>query len=198
MFDEHENRPQLKLTIEIRKPVYAQDRTVRDAIPRKLWNAVRQLVHEENGFQCEICGGGDETSLHAHEVWEYDEEQFVLILEEIQSLCKLCHDLKHFHHAVLRIQDRRVREFVMRKLKKHFMKVNECTEKEFQRHYLNQLAKSDESPAERSLEDMLERKEEMQREAFLLRQDWRFSVGDEVPYKEEIESSLADKGLLFE
>ncbi|MBA2175992.1 hypothetical protein H0266_13935 [Halobacillus locisalis] len=181
---------EFRLTIEIGKPSYAQYNTVREAIPRSLWNAVRNHVHERSGHMCEICGKHDPDNLHAHEVWDYDEEAFLLILKEIQSLCKSCHDLKHFHHAVLRIKDRKVRDRVMRKLKRHFMRVNDCTEKEFTRHYYNQLAKSEVEPDARSMEDLLEMNALRERQAFLMRQQWRFVVADQVPFADEIRSQL--------
>ncbi|MCA0970695.1 hypothetical protein LCM20_08855 [Halobacillus litoralis] len=171
-------------------------KTVRDAIPRSLWNRVRGEVHLKSGGQCELCGTSGEEKLHAHEVWAYDEENFLLILTEIQSLCKACHDLKHFHHAVLRIKDRKRKERVMKKLKKHFMTVNDCTEKEFIRHYRNQLAKSGLDPAERSLEDLVDRREQLEREEFLMEQDWRFVIGEGIPFAEEIKLNLNGKGLL--
>ncbi|MFZ0475249.1 MAG: hypothetical protein WAM18_07250, partial [Halobacillus sp.] len=117
-----------KLTIEIRKPSYAQNKTVRNSIPRSLWNSVRNHVLEQSDFTCEVCGCRDEENLQAHEDWEYDEEEFLLILKDIQSLCKSCHDLKHIQHAALRIKDRKKRSFVMQRLKKHFVRVNNCTE----------------------------------------------------------------------
>ena len=141
---------EFKLTIEIGKPAYAQKKTVRESIPRTLWNSVRQYVLATSDFTCQICGVRSEDKLHAHEVWEYDEDAYLLILREIQALCKSCHDLKHLHHAALRINDRKIRAFVMKKLKKHFMKVNDCTEKDFERHYRNQLAKSEKSFVNRS------------------------------------------------
>ncbi|REJ10382.1 HNH endonuclease [Halobacillus trueperi] len=183
-----------RLTIEIRKPSYAQNKTVRDSIPRSLWNSVRYHVLKKSDFKCQICGFHDEEKLHAHEVWEYDEEKFLLILKDIQSLCRSCHDLKHIHHVGHRSKKN---NFVMRNLKKHFMKVNECTEKGFRRHYRNQLAKSTAEPVKRSVEDLIEVREIREREAFLKEQDWKFVIGRDVPLANEIESKLDKKGLLY-
>ncbi|SFG39134.1 hypothetical protein SAMN05216353_13936 [Halobacillus alkaliphilus] len=186
-----------KLTIEIRKPSYAQNKTVRDSIPRSLWNSIRNHVHEKNDFTCQICGCRDEEKLQAHEVWKYDEEEFLLILKDIQSLCKSCHDLKHIQHAALRINDRNKRNFVMQKLMKHFIKVNNCTEEDFRNHYRNQLAKSNPSPVNRSLEDLIEIRELRAREEFLKAQNWKFVIADNVPFANEIKSNLHQKGLLY-
>ncbi|RWZ54588.1 hypothetical protein EQV77_13125 [Halobacillus fulvus] len=189
--------PNYKITIEIRKPSYAQNKTVRNSIPRSLWNAVRDHVQQKSDFTCEICGVHEETNLEAHEIWGYDEERFLLILEDVQALCKLCHDMKHIHHVVHRTKDRKKREFVMNRLKNHFVKVNGCTEKDFLQHYHNQVAKSDPTPVNRSLEDMIEIRERKEREAFLNRQEWKFVIGEGVPFSEEIESALEKKGLLW-
>ncbi|MGP4068449.1 hypothetical protein [Halobacillus sp. B29] len=186
-----------KLTIEIRKPSYAQNKTVRDSIPRALWTSVRNHVLEQSDFTCEVCGCRDEGNLQAHEVWEYDEEEFLLILNDIQSLCKSCHDLKHIQHAALRIKDRKKRNLVMQKLIKHFIKVNNCTEEDFRNHYRNQLAKNNPSPVTRSLEDLIEIKERRERVEFLKEQNWKFVIADHVPFANEIKSSLHYKDLLY-
>ncbi|MGP4078196.1 hypothetical protein [Halobacillus sp. K22] len=186
-----------KLTIEIRKPSYAQNRTVRNSIPRSLWNSVRNHVHEKNDFTCQICGFRDEDKLQAHEVWEYDEGNFLLVLKDIQSLCKSCHDLKHIHHAVLRIKDRKKRDFVRQKLKKHFIRVNKCTENDFEKHYRNQLARSNEIPVNRSVEDLLETRKLRERNDFLNLQNWQFKIGKNVPFANEIKLNLNKKDLLY-
>ncbi|UOQ44933.1 hypothetical protein MUN89_02980 [Halobacillus salinarum] len=187
-----------KLTMEIRKPVYAQKKTVREAIPRSLWNAVRNDIQSKSDFQCQICGRREEGKLQAHEVWDYDEEKFLLILQEIQALCKSCHDLKHIHHAARRTKDSKARALVMQKLKNHFMKVNACTEADFHRHYRNQVAKSETSLVARSLEDLIELRELREREAFLSEQKWRFVIAGNVPFAEQIKAELHKKGLLYE
>ncbi|MYL72412.1 hypothetical protein GLW00_16315 [Halobacillus litoralis] len=187
-----------KLTIEIRKPSYAQNKTVRDSIPRSLWKAVRHHVLKKSDFQCQICGFHDEEKLHAHEVWQYDEEKYLLILNDIQPLCRSCHDLKHIHHVGHRTKAGNTSDFVMRNLKRHFIKVNDCTEKDFIRHYRNQLARSTTEPVRRSMEDLIEWRERIEKEAFLMAQDWKFVIGDNVPLASEIESNLDEKGLLYE
>ena len=186
-----------KLAIEIRKPSYAQNKTVRNSIPRSLWNSVRNHVLEQSDFTCEVCGCRDEENLQAHEVWEYDEEEFLLILKDIQSLCKSCHDLKHIQHAALRINDRNKRNFVMQRLKKHFVRVNNCTEEDFRYHYRNQLAKSNPSPVNRSLEDLIEIRELREREEFLKEQNWKFVIAENVPFATEIRLNLHHHDLLY-
>lgn len=185
-----------RLTIEIRKPSYAQNKTVRDSIPRSLWNSVRYHVLKKSDFKCQTCDFHDEEKLHAHEVWEYDEEKFLLILKDIQSLCWSCHDLKHIHHVGHRTKAGKTSDFVMRNLKRHFIRVNDCTEKDFIRHYRNQLAKSTIEPVKRSMEDLIEWRDLREKEAFLMEQDWKFVIENNVPLAGKIESNLDEKGLL--
>ncbi len=186
-----------KLTIEIRKPSYAQEKTVRNSIPPSLWKTVRTYVQEVNGYKCQICDTYAGESLHAHEVWDYDEEKFLLILKEVQALCRSCHDLKHIHHAALRSKNGTKKNRVMQKLRKHFMRVNKCTEDDFSTHYRNQLAKNDPRPVKRSLEDLIELRELREREEFLRGQEWKFVLEESIPYKQEIASVLNKKGLLY-
>ncbi|MGI8314258.1 hypothetical protein [Halobacillus mangrovi] len=186
-----------KLTVEIRKPSYAQNKTVRNSIPGTLWNCIRNHVHKNGDFTCQICGYRGEEKLQAHEVWGYDEEKFLLILKDVQSLCKSCHDLKHIHHVTRRIEDSNMRGFVRQNLRKHFMKVNKCTEKDFRKHYRDQLAKNDTSPVNRSLEDLIEIRKLREREEFLKEQNWQFVIANNVPFAKEIKSKLNEKGLLY-
>ncbi|WLR46468.1 hypothetical protein LC065_12895 [Halobacillus litoralis] len=85
----------------------------------------------------------------------------------------------------------------MRNLKKHFKKVNGCTEKDFIRHYRNQLARSTTEPVKRSMEDFIEFRELREREAFLIAQEWKFVIGQHVPLADEMEAALDKIGLLY-
>lgn len=57
------------------------------------WNAIRREVFEAASYRCAICGSSE--SLHCHEVWHYDYEAHVALLERLQALCKKCHQTVH-------------------------------------------------------------------------------------------------------
>lgn len=185
----------LKLTIQIKKPSYAQKKTVRNTIPRSLWDAVRSHVQEKNDYKCQICGYADAEKLQAHEVWGYDEEKFLLILEDVQALCRMCHDLKHYFHVALRIKDEDLRKRVMNDLRDHFMKVNNCNQDVLKEHLRERKFKQTSTFRNMSADEM---EAHIEREKFLKEQDWKFVIREEIPLSNEIKSVLKKKNRLFE
>jgi 5-methylcytosine-specific restriction endonuclease McrA len=119
--------PNLKLTIQIRLPKYAQNKSLRAVVPGNLWDKIRKQVYEEANFQCSICGYS-EGALEAHEVWDFDEEKCLLILTDMKALCYLCHWTKHYYSTAYRSTE------LTKKLQQHFIKVNECSIETWKSH----------------------------------------------------------------
>ncbi|PKR82408.1 HNH endonuclease [Heyndrickxia camelliae] len=83
------------------------------------WDKIRKLVYQKAMMKCQICYEKQET-LHAHEVWEFDEEDHIQKLVDIIGICEDCHNTIHYGRAKLVGTDQEAKE--------HFMKVNECDE----------------------------------------------------------------------
>ncbi|MDE5738465.1 MAG: hypothetical protein K2H93_08880 [Oscillospiraceae bacterium] len=60
------------------------------------WNEISRIVRSTG--KCAICGMMTKQ-LHAHEVWCYDDENHVQILDNIIAVCKNCHNAIHIGYA---------------------------------------------------------------------------------------------------
>jgi hypothetical protein len=81
-------------------------KNARAVLSKSEWKAVREIVLEEHGWKCALCGYARNTAnLHCHEVWQYPWEirSFgkksknvpVMRLVGLQILCRFCHGAKH-------------------------------------------------------------------------------------------------------
>jgi hypothetical protein len=90
------------LTIEL-VPKTAWYRNVRSHVSKDEWDALRSVVFERAGRSCEVCGGkGDRWPVECHEVWHYDDAQYVQTLVRMIALCPQCHEVKHLGLASVR------------------------------------------------------------------------------------------------
>ncbi len=60
---------------------------------RRLWGRIRKRELMRSDFSCEICGSG--SSLHVHEVWNYDPRRKLQKLMGYRVLCDRCHRVHH-------------------------------------------------------------------------------------------------------
>jgi hypothetical protein len=108
----------LKLTIEL-IPKTTHFNNVRSILPKKEWDRLRKESYSKAKNKCEICGDtgtnqGYRHNLECHEVWEYRGDKQILV--KLQSLCPLCHQVKHIGRARTKGK--------LKQLKEHFMKIN--------------------------------------------------------------------------
>lgn len=69
---------------------------LRSKLPRSQWDRLRKACYANAGFRCELCGGkGRRHPVECHEIWSYDETDFVQKLEGLIALCPACHRCKH-------------------------------------------------------------------------------------------------------
>lgn len=69
--------------------------------------------------------------MNLHEIWKYDDFKHTQKLEGFILLCEMCHHVKHIGLAgILADEGRLDYNNVIR----HFCKVNNCSEKEFEKH----------------------------------------------------------------
>ena len=85
----------LKLQIEL-VPGSCWWSNVRSNVTKKQWDNIRNPVYAKANLLCEICGErGTKHPVECHEVWIYDDNNLTQTLGHFQSLCPLCHEVKH-------------------------------------------------------------------------------------------------------
>ena len=114
----------LKLTIEL-LPKGAWGNDFSRTLSKKDWDTIRQNCYKKANHRCQICGVQTDE-LDAHEVWNFDIENKTQTLVDIIALCSKCHGVKHFRNSN--------RLGYGENAKRHFMKVNNCTELDFVSH----------------------------------------------------------------
>lgn len=125
----------LKLTIEL-VPYHSFNKNLHHVLSKSDWDKIRKYVYKQYHYQCAICGASN-TRLSAHEEWDYkvtnyEEKRGTQKLVNIWSLCDNCHMIKHIAFAS---ELARQGKLDMRKLIQHFLRVNNCEEKDFVNHY---------------------------------------------------------------
>ena len=116
-----------KLTIELVPQTSWYD-NLRKVIPKGQWDKLRKQVYARYDHKCGVCGA-ENSRLNCHEIWDYDESNYVQRLLGFIALCDLCHHVKHIGLAqILAAQGQLDYEDVIR----HFMIVNKCSRKDFE------------------------------------------------------------------
>lgn len=107
--------PTYKLRIEL-VPETSWGSNLRKALSRVDWDKLRKSCYRQAGYRCEICGGkGPVHPVECHEVWEYEDIDYVegeplpegglvytQTLKKLEALCPACHEVKHIGLAELR------------------------------------------------------------------------------------------------
>lgn len=115
----------LKLEIEL-IPKGAWGNNLRERLSGKDWDTLRNICYEKAKNRCAICGIGD-ADLEAHEVWDFNISAKTQTLKDIVALCPACHGVKHIRNSE--------RIGYGKHSKSHFMKINNCNELIFAKHY---------------------------------------------------------------
>lgn len=125
----------LKLTIEL-IPFDSFEKNLRFLLSKNDWDTIRKFIYKKFKYECGICKAKN-TILSAHEEWEYKitnaiKNKGTQKLKKIWSLCTDCHYIKHIAFA-----DELARQgkLDMNRLVEHFIKVNNCNEDTFIKHY---------------------------------------------------------------
>jgi len=93
-----------KLEVEL-IPSTCHFSNVRTTVKPKEWDKIRHISYEAAGHVCEICGDtgknqGYKHNVECHEIWDYDDENFVQTLIGLISLCPICHQVKHIGRTI--------------------------------------------------------------------------------------------------
>ena len=104
------------------------------------WSKLRRAILAERGPECAICGGTDNP--HGHEVWGYIEKAKIGIakLAGIEIVCGPCHYAHHWGFTQALVGEGKMEDSSKQALIEHFLKVNQCTRSDFDRHALDTLA----------------------------------------------------------
>ena len=106
----------MKLTIEL-VPKTCWYSNVRSNVSKQEWDKIRKHCYALSGNRCEVCGGkGSKHPVECHEIWSYDDHNFIQKLEGLISLCPMCHKTKHVGLAQINGQ--------LDMVAKHLAKVN--------------------------------------------------------------------------
>ena len=114
----------LKLKIEL-LPKGAWGNDFSKTLSKKDWDILKNECYKRANHKCAICGYKTDD-LDAHEVWDFNTETRTQTLIDIVALCSKCHGVKHIRNSQ--------RLGFGENTKKHFMKVNNCSELEFATH----------------------------------------------------------------
>lgn len=114
-----------KLILEIELvPTSCWLSNIRSNVKNSEWDRIRFVTGGIANFKCEICNErGSKHPVECHEVWKYDEIKKKQSLLKFQSICPLCHQVKHlgFTKTVLG------KEFYNRAVER-FMRINNLSE----------------------------------------------------------------------
>ena len=118
-----------KLRIEL-VPKTAHYANFRNAVSRSVWEKIAKETKERQRNRCGICGDQGHR-LYCHEVWEYDDSNFIYTLVGFISLCGYCHSVKHMGLTKMRSEQGLVD---LEAVIDHFCKVNGCSKAKYQEH----------------------------------------------------------------
>lgn len=112
------------LSIEL-IPKTAWYKNVRSTVPCSVWMEIR-VLHLRHF--CVYCG--TEHELNLHEIWQWDDIRHVQKLTGFETVCFLCHNIKHLAFGGIMIEQGVIER---KDLVKHYCQVNDCSAKDFER-----------------------------------------------------------------
>jgi hypothetical protein len=119
----------MKLTVEL-VPKTAWNQSLAKLLPRKVWTGIRENHIANNGKKCEICGE-TEGIFNLHEIWNYNDVNYVQTLDGFTLLCTMCHHVKHIGLTKILASEGKLD---LNAVISHFCEVNGCTAKDFQEY----------------------------------------------------------------
>ncbi|MCY9666465.1 hypothetical protein M5X11_16090 [Paenibacillus alginolyticus] len=120
----------LKLKLEL-LPEATWKHNLRLRLTPYKWQKLSKYINSENNYTCEICGAVKSEhfkKFDCHEVWKFDENEKTQKLVRLQTLCFLCHNVKHFGYAGS--QDWIDKDTLIQ----HFLLINQVSREIFDQH----------------------------------------------------------------
>jgi len=103
-----------KLEIEL-VPSTSWYSNLRKILDNADWDKIRKQMYRLANYRCEICSGkGESHPVECHEVWEYDNVNYVQSLAFCQAICPLCHEAKHIGLAQIKGNGERAKDTLKR------------------------------------------------------------------------------------
>ncbi len=121
----------MKLEIDL-VPQTTWYKNLRKVLPKYEWDKIRKNVYAKFNYLCAICG--DRGRMNCDEMWEFDDNNNVQKLKGLQAVCDNCHHIKHMGFVNIQISNGAWPESMLDDLTRHFVKVNNVTVHEFNRH----------------------------------------------------------------
>ena len=121
----------MRLEIEL-IPRHSWYKSLRNAVSKEEWDALRKQVYKNADYTCEICGASER--LYCHEVWMFDSCSNRQRLNGFKALCEHCHYVKHLGLVNVKILSGELPAEFMEILINHFCKVNNCDIGSFEKH----------------------------------------------------------------
>ena len=118
----------LKLTIEL-VPQSSWQNNLRTLLKPTMWKEIRSKALNKYNNKCAICNRTGK--MHAHEVWEYDDENKIQKLNDVVPLCYMCHMVKHIGFASYQMSKT---GGDLEKFIKYFMSINKVDRLTYQKH----------------------------------------------------------------
>ncbi|MED3882826.1 hypothetical protein [Priestia megaterium] len=184
----NKNFSSFKLKVDWKPSAYHR-KTVRGSISNTLWNKIRLQVLEANNSTCNICKytpieKSELRNLHVHEIEEYGQEELVCTLKGLNLICKRCHAFHHIGLTFTKSSRESLEELIQ-----HFMKVNNCTEKDY-KNYMATIRKERPPLVIPSIEERMKNRDKSK--------TVKFFIDGDIPYKDEVISQLKKKSLYYE
>jgi hypothetical protein len=125
----------MKLSVEmVPEPIWGMNLRSDDGLGRYRWGKLRKAIIAERGMSCTICGSEDQP--HGHEIWKYEEKRKtgVATLIGVEIIRRACHQIHHWGVTTRLAVQGAIPLDEVRRLIRHFCKVNGCKPLDFKRH----------------------------------------------------------------
>jgi 5-methylcytosine-specific restriction endonuclease McrA len=119
----------LKLEFEF-IPLTSWGVSLAQKLPTKEWDEIRRECYKEANHSCEICKDTGVT-LHAHEVWHFDDRKHIQHLDDLVCVCETCHNVIHFGRS----QNVYKKPYI-NKLIAHWARINKKPKEQFLHYYI--------------------------------------------------------------